>query len=218
MDSCLNTRKMKRLKLLITLLFLMPFHTSIAQHKKVIIIDAGHGGIDSGAIGTNHIQEKDITLAIAKAILIFNSKVFNTKYDLYLTRYTDTLISLSHRTKLVKALRPDLFISLHCNHAKNEKATGVEIYLHSKTSSKTKNQVESMRLGQSIVGTLTQKLGYRSRGLKRANFQVLRESIAVCPAILVELGFLSNHDEAAYLEMENNSRALALAVLMSIKM
>ena len=218
MDSCPNARKMKPLKLLIMLLFLMSLHTSIAQHKKVIIIDAGHGGMDSGAIGTNHIKEKDITLAIAKAILMFNSKVFNNEYDLYLTRYTDTLISLSHRTKLVKALRPDLFISLHCNHAKNKKATGVEIYLHSKTSSKTKNQVESMRLGQSIVGTLTQKLGYRSRGLKRANFQVLRESIAVCPAILVELGFLSNHDEAAYLEMENNSRAIALAVLMSIKM
>jgi N-acetylmuramoyl-L-alanine amidase len=209
---------MKPVKLLITLLFLMPLHMPVAQHKKVIIIDAGHGGMDSGAIGTNHIKEKDITLAIAKAMLEFNRKVLNNEYDLYLTRYTDTLISLRHRTKLVKAIQPDLFISLHCNHAKNERATGVEIYLHSKTSITTKNQVESMRLGQSIVETLTQKLGYRSRGLKRANFQVLRESIAICPAILVELGFLSNHDEAAYLEIENNSMALALAVLMSIKM
>ena len=84
-------------------------------------------------------------------MLEFNRKVLNNEYDLYLTRYTDTLISLRHRTKLVKAIQPDLFISLHCNHAKNERATGVEIYLHSKTSITTKNQVESMRLGQSIV-------------------------------------------------------------------
>ena len=188
-----------------------------SQEKKVIIIDAGHGGTDSGAIGTNKAQEKDITLAIAKAMLLYNRTLLDNPYELYLTRYEDTLISLRHRTQLVRALKPDLFISLHCNHANNEKATGIEIYLHNKMSLENENQMESQVAALSMIEILTERLGYRTRGIKRANFQVLRESIATSPAILVELGFLSNIDEASYLELKKNSNAVALALLMSIK-
>lgn len=128
---------MKSLNMSLILLFLFCLEILVAQEKKVLIIDAGHGGTDFGAIGTNHTKEKDITLAIAKAMLVFNKELLDNKYDMYLTRYADTLISLSHRTKLVKALQPDLFISIHCNHATNSIATGIEIYLHSKTSLQT---------------------------------------------------------------------------------
>jgi N-acetylmuramoyl-L-alanine amidase len=119
---------------------------------------------------------------------------------------------------LVKALQPDLFISVHCNHATNNRATGIEIYLHSKTSLQTENQKKSNDIALSMIDELTERLGYRSRGVKIANFQVLRESIQTSPAILVELGFLSNVDEAEYLELKKNTNALALAILMSIKM
>lgn len=196
---------------------MIPVNTLFSQKKKVIVIDPGHGGRDYGAIGTNHCREKDINLAIARAMLIHNRTLLDNMFELYLTRYKDTLISLNHRTKLVKALQPDLFISLHCNHAKNDKATGIEVYLHSKTSLNTKNQKRSNRIGLSIIETLVEKLGYRTRGIKSANFQVLRETIATSPAILVELGFLSNTDESAHLESENNINGLALALLMSIK-
>jgi len=145
-------------------------------------------------------------------------ELLDNKYDMYLTRYADSLISLSHRTKLVKALQPDLFISVHCNHATNNRATGIEIYLHSKTSLQTENQKKSNDIALSMIDELTERLGYRSRGVKIANFQVLRESIQTSPAILVELGFLSNVDEAEYLELKKNTNALALAILMSIKM
>ncbi|KQC31540.1 N-acetylmuramoyl-L-alanine amidase family protein [Flagellimonas eckloniae] len=209
---------MKLFNTLLIVLFLVPVNTLFSQEKKVIIIDAGHGGTDSGAIGTNHSKEKDINLAIAKAMLMYNRTLLDNTYNLYLTRYDDTLISLSHRTKLVKALQPDLFISLHCNHAKNEKATGIEVYLHSKTSLNTENQKKSSSIGYSIIDTLVEKLGYRTRGMKSANFQVLRESIAISPAVLVELGFLSNKDESTHLELKKNIDALALALLMSIKL
>jgi N-acetylmuramoyl-L-alanine amidase len=199
-------------------LLLLSLNISVAQQKKMLLIDAGHGGTDLGAIGTNHIKEKDITLAIAKAMLVFNKELLDNKYDMYLTRYADSLISLSHRTKLVKALQPDLFISVHCNHATNNRATGIEIYLHSKTSLQTENQKKSNDIALSMIDELTERLGYRSRGVKIANFQVLRESIQTSPAILVELGFLSNVDEAEYLELKKNTNALALAILMSIKM
>jgi len=165
-----NTSKMKWLKFLIIFLLLLSLNISVAQEKKVLIIDAGHGGTDLGAIGANHIKEKDITLAIAKAI-----------------------------------------------HATNKRATGIEIYLHSNTSLQTENQKKSSGFALSMIEELTDRLGYRNRGLKTANFQVLRESIHTSPAILVELGFLSNVDEAKYLELKKNTNALALAILMSIK-
>lgn len=62
--------------------------------KKVIIIDPGHGGNDSGAIGINGTYEKDVVLKIAKEILKLNKSLFDSELDIYLTRYKDTLISL----------------------------------------------------------------------------------------------------------------------------
>jgi len=92
------------------------------------------------------------------------------------------------------------------------------VYLHNKTSLENENQRKSQVVALSMIKVLTERLGYRTRGIKRANFQVLRESIATSPAILVELGFLSNTDEASYLELKKNSNAVALALLMSIKL
>ena len=101
--------------------------------RKVIVIDPGHGGKDSGAIGVNGIQEKDVVLNIANAILKLNNDL-EKPLDIYLTRYSDTLISLSDRTKLAKALKADLFISLHCNHSDNPDARGIEVYVSKTTS------------------------------------------------------------------------------------
>lgn len=96
--------------------------------QKRIIIDVGHGGKDSGAIGINGIQEKDVVLNIANAILKLNNEL-DKPLDIYLTRYSDTLISLSDRTKLAKTLKADLFVSFHCNHSDNPNARGVEVYV-----------------------------------------------------------------------------------------
>ena len=79
--------------------------------KPLIVIDPGHGGIDSGAIGVNGIYEKDVVLNIAKAILKLNKSLFDNELDIYLTRYNDTLISLSDRSQLVKNLKANVFVS-----------------------------------------------------------------------------------------------------------
>ena len=76
--------------------------------QKTIVIDVGHGGKDSGAKGVNGIQEKNVVMKIALEILRIN-KHSKLPLDIYLTRYGDTLISLSDRTKLAKHLKPDLF-------------------------------------------------------------------------------------------------------------
>ena len=108
--------------------------------QKRIVIDVGHGGKDSGAIGVNGIKEKDVVLDIALEILRLNEKS-ETPLDIYFTRYNDTLISLSDRTKLAKILNTDLFISLHCNHSDNSKARGIEIYVGKNESRKSKESV-----------------------------------------------------------------------------
>lgn len=177
--------------------------------QKRIVIDVGHGGKDSGAIGINGIQEKDIVLEIANAILKLNDEL-EIPLDIYLTRYNDTLISLSERTKLAKTLKADLFVSLHCNHSDNPNAKGVEVYASKKQGEYSE---ESVWLAFQVQETFKNELGFESRGVKFANFQVLRETVDSCATVLLELGFLSNGDENEYYENSFASRAVSLVIL-----
>lgn len=181
--------------------------------QKRILIDVGHGGKDSGAIGVNGILEKDVVLNIASAILKLNNKL-DKPLDIYLTRYSDTLISLSDRTKLAKALKADLFLSLHCNHSDNPNARGVEVYV---TNAESKYSDDSTWFAFQVQAALNKELGYESRGVKFANFQVLRETVDVCTSVLIELGFLSNKDEGNYISNSNNIQLIATAILLSIQ-
>ena len=181
--------------------------------QKRIIIDVGHGGKDAGAIGINGIQEKDVVLSIANEILRLNNNL-EKPLDIYLTRYSDTLISLSDRTKLAKALEADLFVSLHCNHSDNPNARGIEVYVSRKQKEFSK---ASVFMGYQIESSLCEAIGYESRGVKFANFQVLRETTEYCPAILLELGFLTNRDEGSYISDNNNIERIALSILLSIQ-
>ena len=97
---------------------------------------------DSGAIGINGTKEKDVELDIALEILRLNEKS-ETPLDIYLTRYSDTLISLSDRTKLAKVLNTDLFISLHCNHSDNPTTRGIEVYVSKNASQYSKESIWS---------------------------------------------------------------------------
>lgn len=195
--------------LLLKMCFIFGQETSI---QKRIVIDVGHGGKDSGAIGINGIQEKDVVLNIALEILSLNENS-EPPMDIYLTRYSDTLISLSDRTKLAKALKADLFISLHCNHSENPNARGIEVYVTQTTS---QYLMDATWLAFQLQGILSKKLGFESRGVKFANFQVLRGTIEFCPSILLEMGFLNNVDEADYFLKSNNIEAMEFAVLMGI--
>lgn len=184
------------------------FGQEMAAQKR-IVIDVGHGGKDSGAIGINGIKEKDIVLDIALEILRVNDKS-ETPLDMYLTRYKDTLISLSDRTKLAKALNADLCISLHCNHSDDPKARGIEVYVGRNES---RNSKESVWLAYQLQNQIKKQLGFDSRGVKFANFQVLREAAGIYPAMLVELGFLSNWDEGKFINKEDGIVNLAFSIL-----
>jgi len=186
----------------------------IFGQQKVIIIDPGHGGKDTGAIGANTIQEKDVALSIAKEIIRLNKTLLNDKFDMYSTRYKDTLISLSDRSRLAESLKADVFVSLHCN-ASNTLAKGMDIYVHN-TNDEEVLIKKSIGMGLSILEESTLKLGFKKRAVRFANFQVLRENIEIRPAILIEMGFISSTDEADYFLKIKNIRAMALAILMGL--
>jgi len=181
--------------------------------KQIIVIDPGHGGKDSGAVGVNGILEKDIVLSIAMEIVYLNETTFKNRFEIYLTRYTDTLISLGDRTKLANTLKADLFLSLHCNYSDNPNARGVEVYVSKKEG---KYSRESILLADDIQKGLKENLGFKSRGLKFGNFQVLRESINYFPSMLMELGFLSNLIEYEYLSKKTSQYSISRLISKSI--
>ena len=186
-----------------------PVWSSQAQHKRAtIVIDPGHGGIDSGALGINDIKEKDITLELAKRIVRLNLN--KNDLNIYLTRFRDTLISLKDRSRLTAAIKPDLFISLHLNYSPNSTARGLEVFVL--RGEMSKNLRESIFVANEIHSALTSHLGIKSRGIKFAGFQVLKESLSIAPSILVELGFLSNLDEADFISKSENLEVIALLI------
>jgi len=201
---------------LFVIIFLSAAYPALAQmepNKKItIVIDPGHGGKDSGAIGYYDLKEKEITLKLAIEILNLNSK--QNLLEIYLTRTSDTLISLHDRSKLAKALKPDLFISLHLNHSLNTSAKGMEVFVAE--TQLTANLKKSIFIANEIHKSLTSTLGFKSRGVKFANFQVLRETIQFVPSILVEFCFISHKDEAQYLRENSNLKALAFSILNSL--
>lgn len=181
---------------------------------RIVVIDPGHGGVDSGAIGVNGIKEKDIVLEVAKEVDRLNKELFDNEIEFYLTRYNDTLISLGDRTKLAKALKPDVFISIHCNQATRKTAQGIEVYVQRPDASTDKELLfKSEDLAQRMLKEFHGSLGFKIRGLKYANFQVLRETQDTCPGVLLELGFLSNREEAEHNSREESVTGLAMAVL-----
>ena len=205
-------------KITFLLFCLVSLNLSYAQKGKdqarnpIVVIDPGHGGKDVGATIRNGIKEKDIVLGIASKIVLLNNKLVENPLMLFLTRYTDTLISLSDRTKLSKKLKVDIFISIHCNQAINRTASGTEVFIHPKSEVQAE---ESAYLGFIIQKGLANILGIKNRGLKYGNFQVLRDNDSNA-AILLELGFLSQTDEAIYLSKEESQNAIALVILQSI--
>lgn len=88
----------------VSFLFLILHCCMILGQQKTVIIDPGHGGTDPGAIGINGVLEKEVVLNVAKEILKLNSSLFENEYDIYLTRYIDTLISLKERSRFARHL------------------------------------------------------------------------------------------------------------------
>lgn len=192
--------------------WVMLFYVSIATAQKpIVVIDPGHGGSDTGAIGSHGILEKEVVLKIAKECLVLNHTLFQDSLEIYLTRYRDTLISLGDRAFLAKALEADVFVSIHCNQAPSSKAQGFEIFLFN-----WKVNRKSYVVAHTLAQYLQRRLGMHDRGIKQANFQVLRDTFGHCPSILLETGFISNALEADHIQKPESQSAMSLVLIQSL--
>ena len=165
-----------------------------------ICIDPGHGGRDPGAVGQGGLQEKDVNLAVAKKVA---KHLESMGYEAILTRSQDEYVSLEARSKLANLHRVSVFVSIHCNSAENRAAQGTETFCYPTSS-------EGKTLAEMVQRELISRAGGKDRGVKHANFQVLRET--AMPAILVELAFISNENEEHKLSNSSFQDSCALAI------
>lgn len=182
---------------------------------QTIVIDAGHGGKDPGAVGKNHF-EKNLNLAIAINLKKELEKLGKT---VFLTRTDDSYLKLSERTDFVKNLpeKADLFISIHQNASTNLQAEGIETYfperiLTSKMSGKDKF---NLLIAYKIQANLAKLSSLQNRGAKPANFYVLKNNSV--PAILIECGFISNEKEEIIIASTEHHSKIIEAIIKSLE-
>lgn len=174
--------------------------------KKIIVIDAGHGGNDNGAqIGAE--QEKKIVENIANKINSLNKK---GEIEIVLLRKDDRFIALSERVLEINKINPSLVISLHVDVSKNINENGVHAYV----SKQNDFYEKSMESAKNLVDEVSnEKLA--KGGVKDADSFIIKNS--KCPALLIEIGYLSNENDRIYLASENGQNEIANKIFEFIK-
>jgi len=212
---------------------------------RVIVLDAGHGGHDPGAIGPRGLQEKDVVLDVTRRLARMLEAGLGVKVAL--TRTGDYFVPLRERAAFANSHRTDLFVSIHANAHRVSESEGVETYfLSSEASDNEARQVaalengviqlespssrgrpdilktilwdlaqsefqeESSRLAETVQDSMTLSLGIPNRGVKQAGFYVLG-GVAM-PAILVEIGFVTNKKEEQRLQDSEYREQVARAI------
>ncbi len=170
--------------------------------SKKIVIDAGHGGNDVGAIREN-ITEKAITLDVAQRLKDLLEK---KGYQVEMTRDTDKTVSLQDRVAFSESKQPDIFVSVHVNSSEKPEITGIETHYYHQ---------ESLSLAQTVHASLASNINSKNRGLFKSKFYVINHT--TCPAILVEIGFISNEGERAELVSNKRKQATAKAIAEGVE-
>lgn len=182
---------------------LLRYKTPVKLGMKTIMIDAGHGGSDPGAMNGSH-KEKVYTLQIAKRL---QTQLEKLGFRVIMTRTGDTYPTLQDRAALCKKYKPDLYISIHCNSSTNKTPAGIETYRavpvggtetkgsKVKTEKQSANEFDanSSRLAFEIQKGMLAATGAADRGTRHQAIYVIGN--ASCPAVLVEVGYLSNDAE-----------------------
>ncbi|MBS3818195.1 N-acetylmuramoyl-L-alanine amidase [bacterium] len=213
--------------------------------QKTIVIDPGHGGLETGAHGENGASEKDVTLDISLRLRDIIRR--NLAYRVVLTREEDVNIPLTSRAAIANSNDAFLFLSIHANSSFRQEARGSEVYFLSLNATdeearrlaylenhssemegeiKEENQddiemilwdmaqtaylKQSSVLAESIQKELNALLGTSHRGIKQAPFKVLKG--VACPAVLVEVAFISNPEEEKKLIKERFQKKVAESI------
>lgn len=195
---------------------------------QVVVLDPGHGGQDSGARSATGLTEKAVCLDISLRVRRHLSAL---GYTVYLTRHQDQYLTLEERARRANAWNADVFVSIHANASTNTEASGIETFvlaIPGEVSTNHSTQVQpsvlahpgnafdaaNMALGFSLQRSMLVATRVEDRGVRRARFSVLRDTSA--PSALVEVGFLSNPNEAAQLGTGAYRERLAQSIAQGI--
>ncbi|MBT3297127.1 MAG: N-acetylmuramoyl-L-alanine amidase [Verrucomicrobia bacterium] len=204
---------------------LRPSATVGGDDITTIVLDPGHGGADSGAVGHRRIYEKKAVLDIALRVRdILKAQGITVR----MTRDRDYFVPLSKRTSLAKQWGADLFVSIHLNASSNTSVTGIETYVCSSAGfastmggradpraySGNHFDKKNTLLGYYLHRGMLKQVKATDRGIKHARFEVLRS--APCPAVLLECGFISNKYEAARVISRTHRESLARGIVGGI--
>lgn len=178
--------------------------------KNVVVIDAGHGGDDPGAVGYNKsgkavAYESHINLAIA---LLVGEKLEANGVDVVYTRDKDEYISLQDRSDLANELECTLFVSIHCNSIDKADIDGTQVYYHPVSETGTV-------LANNIYDNIVKKTGLSPKKIQNgSHLYVIRTTVS--PAVLVETAFISNESDREYLTSKSGQETLAEAICQGI--
>lgn len=183
---------------------------------KLVYIDPGHGGQDSGAVG-NDLREKEVVLDISQRL----QKYLETNYvvDCRLSRTSDRTLALSARTKEANNLKASCLVSIHINAATDKAANGFESFVYTTDGPTSKSVELQQKLHQKLAPLWTGK-GRKDRGKKKENFHMVREFKGA--AVLLEFGFITNKQDAdllkddQYLQSNASSAGEAIASYLSL--
>jgi len=211
-----------------------------------VVVDPGHGGRDTGAIGPHGVREKDVALAIARALA---QRLRALGFTVILTRKDDSYVSLDERTRIANQARADLFVSVHCNAARRRTLSGVETWTLNVASDRyatrlatfenadaertvsdlrliladlatRANATDARDLAQAVQSSLVRNLRAR---LGRVEDHGVKQALfyvllgAHMPAILVETGFISNPAEEGRLRSRKYQGSTADAIARGVK-
>ena len=169
--------------------------------KYHIVLDAGHGGSDHGAIRED-INEKDIVLEITQKV----AELLRKKgYEVEMTRDEDITVSLQERVEFSENINPHIFVSIHVNSSNSDAPNGIETHYYKENS---------LQLAKTVHASMLNHINANNRGLFKSKFYVINHTTA--PAILIETGFLSNPYERSQLITDSRKQATAKAIAEGI--
>lgn len=177
---------------------------------KVIVVDAGHGGSDPGALGYSSsgkvvARESEINLSIA---LLLGKKLEQSGIKVVYTRDSDEYIKLQERSELANNIECDLFVSIHCNSIENSSVNGTQVYYHPASEIGTV-------LAENIYDNIVEKTGLSPKKTQNgSHLYVIRTTAS--PAVLVETAFISNESDRNYLLSSSGQETLAESIYQGI--
>lgn len=185
--------------------------------RHVVVLDAGHGGVDPGKIGVDGTMEKDINLSIVSKL---KDLLEAADVTVILTRTEDKGLyqdndankkraDMNARCRLIEASDPDLAVSIHQNSYHEESVKGAQVFYYEKSQ-------EGMRLARILQQGFDRVLGEENTRQAKANDQYYLLLHTSCPVVIVECGFLSNWEETIKLSDEGYQERLAWAIHLSI--